>query len=701
MESVTEQQFDSVADIRQHLRRGGQIYQQLRVHCETAGTQTYMVPVPDDELEEYMLTLEIEELLRRPDIQEVLRRSEMEEALMIRELEESLRSFEANGIQPFGIQPFNVVECMRIRVGDLNGDGRITEDDVDLLQAHVMGRGSTLPASVQARIAGGAGNITGNPTISPIDVMMLRAYVRGDGNTLPSDVQARLAWHPLRIGDLTGDRTITMMDVDLLRIYVMGMGHTLPSRVLARIAEGAGYISGAPTISAVDVLMLRAYVMGNGDTLPPHVQARLSWHSRRYLPFAYTRIRCSGRSLADSIVIVLLGDGFNPHQYGTWPNPAQNTALWHADRAMTSMFNTHPFSLFRDYFIVYLIHTHGTGPNDTSYLRTVRANGNLFNINTAEGADVRQYRIRQLANALVPEEYQTMIQVISNATDAWPNGSAWMSWTLNPEHNTPPLFSNANIAVTSIRNNTNPVGGSNNNWPSGTGWHGTFIHEFGHSFGRLVDEHSGGNRSTMYANIARIQDPVDENVRIIKWRHWLGHRSVRATPILLSPRPNISNDTYWALPASICIMANSFSSRNFCGVCTAELVRRLAFVSGEPFFGQRPDIARPFYAIPRYTRVTFPSGTIRILDSAFHGNTNIRELDIPASVTEIGDFAFIGATELRTIISRNPNPPRINSTTFEGLNRAGITVQVPSGRRTAYINAGWTGFNIVDRITGF
>jgi len=681
MEAVTVQQFDSVADIRQHLRRGGQIYQQLRVYCKTTGTQTHMVPVPDDELEEYLLMLEIEELLSRPEIQEALRQFEMEEALMIREMEESLRSFEANGIQPF-----NVVECMRIRIGDLNGDGRITADDADLLSIYISGRGHTLPASVQARIAGGAGHIIGNPTISGMDLVWLNAYIAGRDDILPPAVQARLAWHPLRIGDLTGNATITMMDVELLRIYVIGMGHTLPDIVLERIDEGAGHIAGTPTITGMDLVWLSAYVTGNQHLLPPHVKARLSWHPGRDIsPFTYTRIRCSGRPLSDSIVIMLLSDGFAANQKGRWPNPAQNTVLWHAREAMNSMIGTHPFSLFQDLFTVYVIHTHGVGPNGTSYLHTV-ADGNI-----AVGI-ARQYRIRQLANAIVPQEYQRMLQIISNATDTWPNGFAFPgNWMLYPQHGAPPLFRDLTIAVTSINNNTNPIiGGNLGVWQNGTLWHAILIHEFGHSFGGLTDERLVGVKSNQYANSTN-----EPNDALVKWRHWFGQRSVSS-----APRRFIFGN--WAVSALECLMSDFWMDyRHFCGVCTAELIRRLAFVVDEPFFGQSPHDISPYYVIPTTTRITLPSGTHRILDSSFHGNRYVRELDIPASVTEIGDFAFIGATGLRTIISRNQNPPQINNTTFHGVNRAQITVQVPPGRRTAYINAGWTGFNIVDRITGF
>ncbi|MCL2427495.1 MAG: hypothetical protein FWD05_14305, partial [Oscillospiraceae bacterium] len=80
---------------------------------------------------------------------------------------------------------------------------------------------------------------------------------------------------------------------------------------------------------------------------------------RNYRPFTVTQIRDSERSHADSIVVILLSDGFAYEQIGTWPNPAHKTALWHADQVITRMLNTRPFNLFADLFTVYMVHSYG------------------------------------------------------------------------------------------------------------------------------------------------------------------------------------------------------------------------------------------------------------------------------------------------------------------------------------------------------
>ena len=103
-----------------------------------------------------------------------------------------------------------------------------------------------------------------------------------------------------------------------------------------------------------------------------------------------------------------------------------------------------------------------------------------------------------------------------------------------------------------------------------------------------------------------------------------------------------------------CLMASGWDfAHNFCGVCTAELVRRMALISGEIFHGRSPSTGNP---LPNTPTITIPQGTTRILDSAFRGNTSLQTINIPASVATIGDFAFIGATGFRTIVNDRTVP---------------------------------------------
>ena len=86
-------------------------------------------------------------------------------------------------------------------------------------------------------------------------------------------------------------------------------------------------------------------------------------------PFGHVFIRHSGLPLSESIVIILIGDGFTA---------AQNSELFHhAYRAMVAMEETHPFGLFSDLFTVIVINASGVNPDNAerSYLGTVAALG--------------------------------------------------------------------------------------------------------------------------------------------------------------------------------------------------------------------------------------------------------------------------------------------------------------------------------------
>jgi len=428
-------------------------------------------------------------------------------------------------------------------------------------------------------------------------------------------------------------------------------------------------------------------------------------HQSQTQTFTHTRIYPIGeteRTHDNSLVIVLMGDGFTEEDYGIWnlpnPNPASNTVLWHAQRAISALMNTYPFNMFTHLFMVYVVHVHGVYTHEVA--------GDLYYLGTNDGQwmdilgwTTRQYRIRELANNLVAcPSYINMIQIITNSRGStnFPEiGHALMDWD-DPHA--------VNIAVTSIRNGSVPIGGSNSVWPRGTAWHGTFIHEFGHTFGNLVDEHSA-HRIERPANHSRAEN---EN---LKWRHWFGHRNVSNNPRRFYHWSDIDRLSPMAVPSinNGCIMIVCWANRDFCGVCRAELTYRLALVSGETFLGVGYN-AITGLILPLYEEFEIPQGATRILDSAFHGNTILQVLTIPPTIATIGDFAFLGATGLRVIRNYSTTPQEIDNTTFatsgtmdnvqngmpNALDRSQIRVYIPAGTYSAYRAAGWTGFALVD-----
>ena len=428
----------------------------------------------------------------------------------------------------------------------------------------------------------------------------------------------------------------------------------------------------------------------------------------------YTRIRYSGRPHADSIVIVLMGDGFVASQYyrtptgigngtGTRQTPAIGTVLWHADRAITALEKMPPFDAFKHLFTVYVVHVL-TGANAAGRLGTVSAprrtltyrydDGRYSRVYTGGNIDTTADIIRSYATiptSLIAENID-MIQVLANARDDAGNGALeWYYSTHRP----------INIARTSLRTqglcinqNISVQGGENANWRQdlrvplvpathaitgaaiqlnfrGTAWHGTFIHEFGHTFGKLIDNHNRAlTRGDNFANSQR-----GATVYNAKWQHWFGHRNVYFEPVMLELTGTLGvyhpiETTYFGpsrferqrsgagnLIYGGCIMVASYVNNRFNGVAQAELTHRMALISGETFRGRSPVTAYTIPTTPDYRYITItPNQKNRILDSAFHGNTALHTLTIPACINHIGDFAFLGATNLSIIHNHATTP---------------------------------------------
>ena len=345
----------------------------------------------------------------------------------------------------------------------------------------------------------------------------------------------------------------------------------------------------------------------------------------RNFNYAVRPIIGEGRRCSESIVIVLLGDGFTVGngygQVGNHLNPGSGTFLRSAHEFAQTLISTYPFSLFSDIIKIYAVETPST--HQGIRVGTAPYPGTYFGIyiDTMLPANIGRSRIRtahalNISNWVSP--YAIMTQIIANTREF--GGVAFWEGA---------SYSNINTVGVSTRFLNTFAPGWNRPY------HFILVHEIGHNFGKLVDEHSRGfgwPNNLGHANMARATD-TDAQLR---WGHWLGHegitrRTVDAPAGYIFPSANYS-----------CIMQGWFTS--FCAVCRAELTRRMAMISGETFEpGRRPDgTPRP----PRHT-ITVTSQHNRILPYAFHGNTSLQTIIIPASINTIGDFAFLGATGLR------------------------------------------------------
>ena len=88
-----------------------------------------------------------------------------------------------------------------------------------------------------------------------------------------------------------------------------------------------------------------------------------------------------------------------------------------------------------------------------------------------------------------------------------------------------------------------------------------------------------------------------------------------------------------------------------------------------------------------YDSVTYKVTSIRYY--AFRGCDHITLLVIPSGITEIGEGAFEGCKRIKNIISAAIAPPRLEQSTFDGVD-LDILVRVPSGSYPNYQQAeGW------------
>ena len=96
--------------------------------------------------------------------------------------------------------------------------------------------------------------------------------------------------------------------------------------------------------------------------------------------------------------------------------------------------------------------------------------------------------------------------------------------------------------------------------------------------------------------------------------------------------------------------------------------------------------------------VNIPAGVTSIGDYAFHGADNISSVVIPASVTSIGKDAFWGNYGLGNIYCLGSNPPSIANNSFTSYHYSGTYLHVPSGSKSKYESTSyWNQFeNIID-----
>lgn len=92
------------------------------------------------------------------------------------------------------------------------------------------------------------------------------------------------------------------------------------------------------------------------------------------------------------------------------------------------------------------------------------------------------------------------------------------------------------------------------------------------------------------------------------------------------------------------------------------------------------------FLLNNITKVTLPSKLEIIQGESFAGNS-LLEITIPKYVDYIGERAFADNYNLQTVICLNPEPPSIESNTFEGLFMDKVILQVPEASVELYRHA--------------
>ncbi|MDR0303193.1 MAG: leucine-rich repeat protein [Chitinispirillales bacterium] len=351
-----------------------------------------------------------------------------------------------------------------------------------------------------------------------------------------------------------------------------------------------------------------------------------------------------GRSDAENVVFVILGDGYASNQQTAFLELAQKTC----DAIINKRY---PYTLFKDRINIYAIETHSTG--EDGFLGFVKGGSLVFGTNDAS-------KVATVIQQHAAKTAMTMIFANGNSGQAW--GWAYESMKV------PGTQSGWCVVGIGGDNETNIE---------------KMMHETGHSLGILWDEYCAGTTGMQ----ERANSSIDSNPNTNPWRAWLGIEDIG-----MYQQPNQCKThvtpTVWLTAGrfGVCLMQGSGNNSPYCRVCSAELIRRMAKIIDEPYKANDDTL----------TSFDIPRGAKRIVNAAFNGCFNLESVIIPSSVQTIGDYAFLRDTSLKTISNFAAAPQEINSTVFYGINNLDkIVLRVPPTSVETYkATEIWKEFNV-------
>lgn len=102
---------------------------------------------------------------------------------------------------------------------------------------------------------------------------------------------------------------------------------------------------------------------------------------------------------------------------------------------------------------------------------------------------------------------------------------------------------------------------------------------------------------------------------------------------------------------------------------------------------------RAFWSSKISGPIAFPEGLISIGEYAFDSCHMISSLDLPISLQMMGSGAFMFCFGITKIVSRATEPPTIQNSTFDGVGKDNLTVEVPEQSMIRYqTENGWSDF---------
>ena len=102
--------------------------------------------------------------------------------------------------------------------------------------------------------------------------------------------------------------------------------------------------------------------------------------------------------------------------------------------------------------------------------------------------------------------------------------------------------------------------------------------------------------------------------------------------------------------------------------------------------------SQAFYACRALRTLVLPATVAQVGSGAFSACSGLEELTIEGR-PELGEFAFAGLSSLRTVRLLSATPPPACASTFEGLDRRRVKLEVPKGSERKYRRApGWSRF---------